>query len=109
MLYLKDVKYMLNEEFEVITLEPVKCEQAEILIKSSRWKKAAKNHVKKVKENRSNGSILDMLIRQSLICFIVLIIFTAINFIGLNNFIENVEQVIENRSIGEYFLDANFV
>ena len=100
---------MISEEFEVVTLEPVKTEQAEILIKSRRWKKASKPREKKVKQQHSNGSILDMLIRQSFVFFIALVIFTAINFIGFDNFLKNVEQVIQNRSISEYFSDADFV
>lgn len=98
---------MINEEFEVTVLAPVKCEQAEIMIKSRKWKRAAR--VKKPEKPARGAGILDMLIKQSVICFIVLIMFAAINFVGLDSFLDNVSQVIENRGISEYFTNADFV
>lgn len=107
----REILYMINEQFDVITLEAVRCEQAEIItVKESREiKRKHKKEALWKKVDNPKGGIIDFILRQSAIIIFILAMVTAINFIGFDAFIQNVRQVIEYQSMGDFFSNVLFV
>ncbi len=126
---------MIYEEFNVMLLEPVKYTIADIRSKKkaarykndesvtllkkarSKGKKAAVNYTDKyeekgqpqIKKAAGGGGIIDLLIRNCFICFIILAVFTAINIAGFGQVMNNLKEIAENRSIGGIFAYAEFL
>lgn len=116
---------MIYEDFEVLMLEPVRYELADIKSKKTYKKaKAIKREqisedkqvkekkvlaFKKVRPDKKNISMIDMLIRNCFICFLILAVFTVFNIVGFDTVIENLKNIAENRSLGGIYTNANFM
>lgn len=106
---------MIYEDFEVVSLLPVKYELAEISVKSRAEKsvriaKKRNRAIPKADGVAKAGGVFDMMFRQCLVAFMILLIFTAINFVGFNDFMDNLKEVVQNRNITDFFIDnVNFV
>lgn len=98
---------MLYDDLEFMNLEPTKYELAQISTKKA-YKKTVKKQISTLKIKKSSF-ILDSLIKSCMICFFILVIFTTVNIIGFNNFMTNLKQIAENRSINTFITNAEFV
>jgi hypothetical protein len=98
---------MIYDEFDIIPLEPVKYQIAEVNVISKAYKKTPayrrKSNIRHVK-----GGAVNSLYKYCIIAIMALIMFTAINIIGFGDFMENLEQVISNRSYN-FFTHPEFV
>lgn len=98
---------MIYDEFDIIPLEPVKYQIAQVNVISKEYKKTPAyrrhNNVISVK-----GGGFSSLYKYCIIAIMVLVMFTAINIIGFGDFMKNLEQVINNRSYN-FFPHPEFV
>ncbi|NLK17328.1 MAG: hypothetical protein GX304_02230 [Clostridiales bacterium] len=99
---------MICENLELITLEPVRYELAQITYGEIPLKRRSGQARRRAKPFKAEG-IIDAVIRSGFILLIALAMITAINFIGFENFIENLRQVVENQQIEGFWVDAQFV
>lgn len=108
---------MIYEDFNVMLLDPVKYELADIRNKKN-FKKGSmvKSNLSVFRKNRAKKHIstvktgvLDMLIRNCFICLIILAVFSLFNLVGFNNVIENLREIAENRSLDGIFTNAEFM
>jgi magnesium-transporting ATPase (P-type) len=97
---------MIIDNLEVQTLEPVKYELAEI---SYVTLPEVHEEEQPKKKPQRGGWLMDLLLRQCFIIFLVLAAFTAINIIGFESFIENLREVINNQGIDGFLVNAHYV
>lgn len=86
-------------------LEPVLIEQGTVTVKhkhSVKRKKRSRAEKSTVASEEST-SLIDLLIKQCLICFALLAILTIINFIGIQQVYQSVVKIMESSSITDYF------
>ncbi len=99
---------MTYGNLEVITLEPVRYELAQITYGEIPQKKRPKERRRMADFLKMDG-LLDIAVRGGFILLIALAMFTAVNIIGFENFIENLRQVVDNQQIEGFWVDAQFV
>lgn len=98
---------MIYENHEVITLEPVRYEIAQITY--GQIPQRGHHGRAKAKSGKKEGWLIDAVLKNGLLLLIVLAMFTAVNLIGFENFIDNLKQVVNNQGIDGFLVNAEFV